>query len=143
MRYIFVHPLLVCKLYYHYYIIIVRFGLSYLIIQYNPLNDCFVQHTLVPLLQTFRFGNFLLWRMAVKNVVITFTRGASPNVCHSVTGKKSKRIQVLQFHHKILQPAFAPFAFCTICTCCKCCILLHVISVYIAASNLPKRFHII
>lgn len=51
---------------------------------YDPLSESFVQHLSVPLLEPLRFGNLLVRRVAVENVVISFTGWARPDVTHHI-----------------------------------------------------------
>lgn len=47
------------------------------------LSKCLVQHLLIPFLQTFGFGYFLVRWVAMKDVIISFTGGTGPDVpCH-------------------------------------------------------------
>ena len=54
------------------------------VVQHDPLDDAFVQHLLVPLLESLWFWNFLIRRMAVEDVVITLGGRTRPDVSHSV-----------------------------------------------------------
>lgn len=58
--------------------------LTNLVIMDNTLWHRFVQHLFVPLLQTFGFGYLLIRRMAVEDVVISFTRWACPDMSSSI-----------------------------------------------------------
>lgn len=50
---------------------------------YDPLSESLVQHLPVPLLKPFGLGDLLIRRVAVENVVISFTGRAGPDVtCH-------------------------------------------------------------
>lgn len=51
-----------------------------------------VEHLLVPVDQPLWFGYLLLHRVAVEDVIITFTRWAGPNVsCQKTMGKAKKK----------------------------------------------------
>lgn len=52
----------------------------YLVVMQDPLSKSLVQHLPVPLLQSFRLGDLLVRRMAVEDVVVTFTGRTCPDV---------------------------------------------------------------
>lgn len=58
---------------------------AYLILDDNMIFDSQIKHLLVPFHKAFVFRNFLLNRMAMKNVVISFTRWTSPYVSHLIS----------------------------------------------------------
>jgi len=63
---------------------------SDLVIMEDPLSESFVKHLSVPLLEPLGFGDLLVIRVAVKNVVISFTGWAGPDVTHHIPeGNKS------------------------------------------------------
>lgn len=51
----------------------------------NSLCIGFVQHLPVPLLQPLRFGDLLVRRMAVKDVVVSFTGRTRPDVALGIS----------------------------------------------------------
>lgn len=53
---------------------------SDLVFEDDPLNDGFVQHLSVPFLQPLWLWYLLLWRMTVKDVVVTLTGWTRPDV---------------------------------------------------------------
>lgn len=57
---------------------------SDLVIMQDPLSEGFVQHLSVPLLEPLGFGNLLVRRVAVENVVISLTGRARPDVTHHI-----------------------------------------------------------
>lgn len=63
----------------------------YLIVMHNALRYGFIQHLFIPLLQPLRLGYLLVCRVTVKDVVISFTRRASPDV--SCGKSKKNKIQ--------------------------------------------------
>lgn len=52
----------------------------YLVIVNNSLSNSLVQHLLVPLLQTFGFGDLLIRWMTVEDVVVSFAGRTRPDV---------------------------------------------------------------
>ena len=62
----------------------------------NTINFCLLNHLAVPFLQSMWFWNFSLWWMAMKNIVISFTNRACPDVCCMITTVKDiKIVQIL------------------------------------------------
>lgn len=62
---------------------------------YDPFRKSLVQHFFVPLLKPLGFGNLLVRRVTVKDVVISFTGRACPNV----TGDISKGLQCSDYNN--------------------------------------------
>ena len=60
---------------------------THLVVDHNALNNGFVKHLFVPILQTLWLGDFLLWWMTVEYVIISFAGWTGPNVCHCVAEK--------------------------------------------------------
>lgn len=58
---------------------------GYLVIMNDPLCKCLIQHLFVPLLQALRFRDFLIRRVAMENVVISFTWGTGPDVSRYIS----------------------------------------------------------
>lgn len=52
----------------------------YFVVVQNPLRKRLVQHLPVPFLQSLRFWDLLVRRMAVENVVVSFARWTRPDV---------------------------------------------------------------
>lgn len=52
---------------------------------YDPFSESLVQHFFVPLLKPLGFGNLLVRRVTVKDVVISFTGRACPNVTSDIS----------------------------------------------------------
>ena len=48
-------------------------------------RDSLLQHGLVPILQALGFGNFLVRRVAMEDIVVTLRGRTGPNVCPDVT----------------------------------------------------------
>lgn len=61
---------------------------------YDPFSKSLVQHFFVPLLKPLGFGNLLVRRVTVKDVVVSFTGRACPNV----TGDISKGLQCSDYN---------------------------------------------
>lgn len=57
----------------------------HLIIQDNLLDDGFIEHLFVPILQPLRLGNLHVGRVAVEDVVITLRGGTCPDVSCGIT----------------------------------------------------------
>lgn len=55
----------------------------------DPLRDGLVQHFLVPLLQAFGFGDLLVWRVTVKDIIISFTGRTGPDVSRCKPGTQT------------------------------------------------------
>lgn len=53
---------------------------GYLVVMNNSLCDSLVQHLLVPFLQPFRFGDFLIRWVTVEDIVISFTWWTRPDM---------------------------------------------------------------
>lgn len=65
------------------------FSTRYLVVVNDPFCERLVQHLLVPLLQALRFGDFLIRRVAMEDIVVSFTWGAGPDVsCYVPAGHK-------------------------------------------------------
>ena len=64
--------------------------MTHFVINHDTFYDCFVEHFFVPLRQTFGFRNFHVGRMTVENIIVTFTRGASPDVPHRIPDEKTQ-----------------------------------------------------
>ena len=62
---------------------------AYLVLDDNMIFDSQIKHLLVPFHKAFVFRNFLLNGMAMKNVVISFTRWTSPYVSHLISVTRS------------------------------------------------------
>lgn len=60
--------------------------LTHLVIMDDALRHRLVQHLFVPLLQSLGFRYLLVRRMAVEDVVISFTGWARPDVSSSIPG---------------------------------------------------------
>lgn len=56
----------------------------YLVVMHDPLRHGFVQHLLIPLLQSFGLGDLLIGRVTVEDVVVPLTGGAGPDVSGGV-----------------------------------------------------------
>lgn len=64
---------------------------THLVIMYDPFSESLVQHLFVPLLKPLWFWDLLVGRVAVENIVISFTRWAGPDVTsHIPNGPQSK-----------------------------------------------------
>lgn len=66
----------------------------YLVVVYYALCYGFVEHLLVPLLQSLGLWDLLIQRMAVEDVVIALARRASPDVTSGVTGQNRNPTRV-------------------------------------------------
>ena len=62
---------------------------TYLPFSNDTISFCLLNHLAVPFLQPSRFWNFLLWWMAMINIIISFTRRACPNVCCLIARKQT------------------------------------------------------
>lgn len=73
-------------------------SMLYLIIMHYPLSHSFVQHLLIPLLQSFGLWDLLIGRVTVEDVVVAFTGWAGPDMTSGVTKgkKKVKRQNILK-----------------------------------------------
>lgn len=63
----------------------------YLIVMHDALCYGFIQHLFIPLLQPLGLGYLLVCRVTVEDVIISFTRRASPDV--SCGKPKKNKIQ--------------------------------------------------
>lgn len=78
----------------------------YLVVMHYPLRHRFVQHLLIPLLQSFGLWDLLISRVTVEDVVVPLTGWAGPDMTSGVadgngrrckkTEKESKMLNVLQ-----------------------------------------------
>lgn len=55
---------------------------------YDSFSKSLVQHFSVPLLKPFGLGDLLVRRVAVENIVISFTGWAGPNVTRHIPGQE-------------------------------------------------------
>lgn len=60
----------------------------YLVVMQNPLSKGLIQHLPVPLLQPLGLGDLLVRRMAVEDVVISFTGRTCPDVALGIPAGK-------------------------------------------------------
>ena len=63
-----------------------------LVVDDDALDDGFVEHLAVPVLQPLRLWDFHLRRMTVEDVVVTLARRTCPDVRHGITIKQSKLV---------------------------------------------------
>ena len=61
-----------------------QLAVSYLVFNDNTFFHSQIKHLLVPVDKSLVFGNFLLQWMTMKDVVISFTGWASPDVSHLI-----------------------------------------------------------
>lgn len=64
--------------------------MAYLVIVKDPLGKGLVQHLPVPLLKPLGFGDLLVSRVAVEDVVISFAGRTCPDVALGVPAEKSQ-----------------------------------------------------
>ena len=62
-----------------------------LVVMDNSLRHGLVKHLFVPLLQSLGLGYLLVRRMAMEDIVISFTGGTCPNMPCGITNNKKKR----------------------------------------------------
>lgn len=58
-----------------------------------PLSHSFVQHLLIPLLQSFGLWDLLIGRVTVEDVVVPFTGWAGPDMTSGVAEAKQEMIK--------------------------------------------------
>lgn len=68
---------------------------SDLVVMQDPLSESLVQHLSVPLLESLGLGYLLVSRVAVENVVISFTGWAGPDVTRHIPEEGDKICQPL------------------------------------------------
>lgn len=68
-------------------------SLLYLVVVQYSLGKGLVQHFAVPVLQALGFGDFLVGRVTVEDIVITFTRWTCPDVRRNVSTVEMFKVQ--------------------------------------------------
>lgn len=69
-----------------------RATVTHFIIVDNALRNSFIQHFLIPLLQTFGLGDLLVYRVAMEDIIIPFTGWTRPDVTCCVPGGGTYKI---------------------------------------------------
>lgn len=71
--------------------------LFHLIVVYDALGHGLIQHLLVPLLQPFGFGDFLVHGVTVEDVIVALTGRTSPDMTRSKSGDTRKHQTLLKY----------------------------------------------
>lgn len=70
--------------------------MTHFIVVDDAFRNGFIQHLLVPLLQSFRLGNLLVYRVAMEDIIIPFTGWTCPDVTRRVPDRAEKVAFVLK-----------------------------------------------
>lgn len=66
--------------------------MTHFIIVDDAFRNGFIQHFLIPLLQSFGLGNLLVYRVAMEDIIIPFAGGTRPDVTCRVPDTRAGKV---------------------------------------------------
>lgn len=72
--------------------------MTHFVIVDDAFRNGFIQHFLIPLLQSFGLGNLLVYGVAMEDIIIPFTGWTCPDVTCRVPDRRAERLHSLEKH---------------------------------------------